>query len=161
FGAPSAQAMESARKSAASVLLIRFAATARSIPLLINARSVDHGGFAEADPESSMAASASTAARLAARSPMKGQTVAACRSLWALRHDFDALGLRRGAPPLALEHLAQGADRDLELVERRLARRQPLEPEARCEQGHQDPVLGVLAGEADQLVRDPGDHRQQ
>ena len=52
-------------------------------------------------------------------------------------------------------------DRDLELVERRLARRQPLQPEPRREQRHQDAVVGVLAGEADQLVGDPGDHRQQ
>ncbi len=57
--------------------------------------------------------------------------------------------------------LLQGANRDLDLVERGLARRQPLQPEAGCEQGHQDAVALVLAGVADQLVGEPGDHRQQ
>ena len=46
-------------------------------------------------------------------------------------HDLDPLGGRIRAA-FEREHLAQGADRDLELVERRLARRQPLQPEARA-----------------------------
>src|SRR5215210_9370158 len=78
-----------------------------------------------------------------------------------LSHDLDALRLRLGVALLEREHLPQGADRDLELVERRLARGQPLQPQPRREQRHQEAVLGVLPGEADQLVRDPGDHGQE
>ena len=64
-------------------------------------------------------------------------------------------------PALAEEHLLERTDRDLDLIERRLPRGQPLEPEAGREQRHQNRVLLVLAGKADQLVGEPGDHRQQ
>src|SRR3954469_5153388 len=66
-------------------------------------------------------------------------------------HDLDALGVGRGAPTLALENLAQSADRDLELIEGRLPRGQPLEPQAGRQERHQDAVAGVLAREPDQL----------
>ena len=49
-----------------------------------------------------------------------------------LGHDLDARGASGAVVRLERQHLAQRADRDLELVERRLARRQPLEPEARA-----------------------------
>src|SRR5207302_3616296 len=88
-------ALASSRNSAASVLSIRFSASARSIPLSINARSVNHGGLAEADPERSMAASASTAARPAARVPMKDQTLSLSECLQLttsmLREAFELL----------------------------------------------------------------------
>ena len=44
-----------------------------------------------------------------------------------LGHDLDALRTGR-AGRLEVDHLTQGSDRDLELVERGLARRQPLQP---------------------------------
>ena len=50
----------------------------------------------------------------------------------SLRHDLDARGRGRRRQLLAREHLAQGADRDLDLIERRLARRQPLQPQPRA-----------------------------
>src|SRR5262249_14556781 len=78
-----------------------------------------------------------------------------------LGHDLAALSLGGGAPPLALEHLAEGLDRDLELVERGLPRRQALQPEAGRQKRHENPAVRVLAGEADQLVGDARDHRQQ
>src|SRR5215207_11058356 len=77
-----------------------------------------------------------------------------------LGHYFD-LALLGFEATLALEDVLERADRDLELVERRLPGRQPLQPESRREQGHQYPVARVLAGEADQLVGDPGDHGQE
>ena len=46
----------------------------------------------------------------------------------ALSHDLD-LALGRVEAALALEDVLQRADRDFELVEGRLARREPLEPE--------------------------------
>ena len=58
------------------------------------------------------------------------------------------------SPALALQDLPQRANRNLELVERRLSRRQPLQPEPGREHRHQHPVLRVAAGETDQLVRD-------
>ena len=58
-------------------------------------------------------------------------------------HHLDSL-VRRSPAALELEHLAQRADRDLELVERRLARRQPLEPEAGREQRHRSRAVGCL-----------------
>src|SRR5262245_7548503 len=76
-----------------------------------------------------------------------------------LGHDFDAI--IRGTALLEMQDLAERADRDLELVEARLAGRQPLEPEARREDRHEDAVVLVLAGEADQLVREPCDQRQE
>ena len=45
----------------------------------------------------------------------------------------------RREPALGAQHLLQRPDRDLDLVERRLARRQPLQPEPRREQRHQRP----------------------
>src|SRR4029453_9967318 len=75
-------------------------------------------------------------------------------------HHFD-LALLGVETALAAKDLLQRADRDLELVEARLPRRQALEPEARRQQRHQDQVVAVPSGEADQLVGDAGDHRQQ
>lgn len=55
-------------------------------------------------------------------------------------HDFDALSTLWRRVGLPIEHLAQRADRNLELCERGLAGRQSLEPEPRREQRHQGPV---------------------
>src|SRR5713101_6449587 len=74
-------------------------------------------------------------------------------------HDFDALS-RWVALTFELQYLAQRTNRHLELLERRLPRRQPLQPEPGREDRHHDAVL-VLAGEADELVREAGDERQQ
>src|SRR5512133_292203 len=131
------------------------------MPCAIKAKSLTYGGFAAADPETSVADSASTAATPAALALMDVLDASDLQQFARLGHYFDALRLGRGAPPLALEHLAEGLDRDLELVERRLPRRQALQPEPGCQQRHQDPVVGVLSGEADQLVGDPRDHGQQ
>ena len=48
-----------------------------------------------------------------------------------LGHDLD-LALLGGDAALTAEHLLERTDRDFDLVERRLARRQPLQPEARA-----------------------------
>ena len=56
-----------------------------------------------------------------------------------LRHHLHST-VRGGQRPLALQHLTQCANRDLELVERRLARRQSLQPQPRREQDHQHAV---------------------
>ena len=73
----------------------------------------------------------------------------------------DSAAARLALGLLDAHDLLQRPDRDLDLVERRLPRRQPLQPQARREQRHQDAVALVLAGVADQLVGEPGDHRQQ
>src|SRR5436190_15875883 len=49
----------------------------------------------------------------------------------------------RAQAPFELQDLAERLDRHLELVERRLARRQALQPEAGREQRHQRAVTGV------------------
>src|SRR5262245_58882948 len=62
---------------------------------------------------------------------------------------------------LAPAHLLQRANRDLDLVERRLARGEALEPQTGRQQ-HAEHAAGlVLAGEADQLVGKSGDHREE
>src|ERR671939_1100005 len=113
------------------------------------------GGSEEPEPPSDAATATASAAALAR---MNGQTLALCRSLRdlftkcvrqpsrrrdrqpgccvLLGHDLHALGVGVGAS-FELQDLAQGADRDLELVEGRLARRQALEPQARCQERHQ------------------------
>src|SRR6202035_5049035 len=73
-------------------------------------------------------------------------------------HDLHAILSDTGS--FELQDLAQCANRYLELFEGRLARRQPLQPQPRREDRHHDAVL-VLAGEADELVREAGDERQQ
>ena len=75
-------------------------------------------------------------------------------------HDFDPALFRR-KPALHVEDLLERADRDFELVERGLPRRQALEPEARREEGHQHTVFGMPACKADQLVGEPSDERQE
>src|SRR5260221_3271089 len=77
-----------------------------------------------------------------------------------LSHYLDGRSVRRAAL-FEIQDYPQRADRDLELVERRLARRQALEPQTGREQRHQHTVALVLAGEPDQLVREPGDQRQE
>ena len=62
---------------------------------------------------------------------------------------------------LGVEDVAQRLDRHLDLVERRLARRERLEPEARSEQRADDRVLRVLPAEPDHLVGQARDHRQE
>ena len=78
----------------------------------------------------------------------------------AYGHDLD-LALLRRQPALEAEHPVERADRDLDLVERGGPGRQALEPEPRREDCAQDRVLRVLAGEADHLVGDAGDHGQE
>src|SRR4051812_35891499 len=73
-----------------------------------------------------------------------------------LRHYFDALRLGARAPFLELQNFPQRSNRDLELVERWLARRQPLQPHAGGKQHHQDAVVLMLAGETDELVGEAG-----
>src|SRR5438093_4932775 len=67
--------------------------------------------------------------RPAPRATLPSHVTVALRSIrgTALRHHFDATRVRRPSR-LELQHLAKRAYRDLELVERRLARRQPLQP---------------------------------
>src|SRR5437762_9097366 len=72
------------------------------------------------------------------------------RATKPLSHHFDA---SISSCAFEAEDLLQRPDRYLDLVERRLARRQSLQPQARGEHRHQHAVAGVLAGEADQLVR--------
>ena len=60
---------------------------------------------------------------------------------------------------LELIDALEGGDRHLDLIERGLARGQPLQPEPGREQCRQHATAPVLAGEADQLVGDPGDRR--
>ena len=60
-----------------------------------------------------------------------------------------------------MEDFLERTDRDFELVERRLPGRQPLKPETRREEGHEHPVLRVPACEADELVGEPRDDRQE
>ena len=56
----------------------------------------------------------------------------------------------------------KGLDRDLDLVVGTAGRVvQPLEPEARREEGHQHAVVLVVARIPDDLVRKPGDDRQE
>src|SRR6266487_4267273 len=76
-----------------------------------------------------------------------------------LRHHFDYARVRVFG--LEREDFLQRADRDLDLIERRLARREPLQPHPRRQQGHQDPVVLMFSRKADQLVGDACDHRQQ
>src|SRR5215207_10215545 len=77
-----------------------------------------------------------------------------------LRHYLD-LALLGGDPPLEAKHLLERADRDFDLVERRLTRRQALKPHARCEEAPEGGIRCVLPREADDLVGDPGDERQE
>ena len=58
---------------------------------------------------------------------------------------------------LELEHAAKGANGHLDLVVRRLARGQPLEPHSRREHRHQKAIVLVLAGVPDHLVGEAGD----
>ena len=71
-------------------------------------------------------------------------------------HDLD-LALLRSQPALEPEDLTERADRDLDLVERGLPRREALQPEPRREQCPERGVARVAAREADDLVGDPGD----
>ena len=75
-----------------------------------------------------------------------------------LRHYFD-LALLGGHPTLEAQDLTERADRDLDLVEARLAGRQALEPETRRQERAKKDVLRVLAGEADHLVGEARDER--
>ena len=60
-------------------------------------------------------------------------STSALRVVGHLRHHLHSSICRR-EPALAIQHFPQRADRHLELVERRLARRQALQPEPRREQ---------------------------
>src|SRR5207248_10252141 len=71
FGRTRAAPAAVARYSSATPASIRPAATARFSPRSIKAKSFVQGGFAEAEPERTTAASASTAATAAARGLMK------------------------------------------------------------------------------------------
>jgi hypothetical protein len=67
-----------------------------------------------------------------------------------LRHDFDATDAALGLRPLfRRQHVAEGVDRDLDLVERRLARRQRLQPQPWRQQLADDRVVRVPGAEAD------------
>src|SRR5436190_24128352 len=71
------------------------------------------------------------------------------------------LALVRVVGAFEREDFLERPDRYLDLVERRLPRREPLQPQARRQQRHQDAVALMLAGEADQLVGETGDDRQE
>src|SRR3954447_11521125 len=73
-------------------------------------------------------------------------------------HYLDACFGARVLHALLAHDLLERTDRDLDLLERRLARRQPLKPETGREQRHQHAIAGVPPREADQLVRDSRDH---
>ena len=75
-------------------------------------------------------------------------------------HDLDA-GHRRPSAPLGGQHALERADRDGDLVERRLARRQALQPEARREHGAHEREALEARGQPDDLVGDARDQRQQ
>src|SRR6266480_6385954 len=96
------------------------------------------------------------------RSPLRSPFVCSLFLLHArarLRHHFDLTGV--GIRGLEREDFLQRTDRDLDLIERRLARRQSLQPHPRREQRHQDPVVLMLARKADELVGDSCDHGEQ
>ena len=92
------------------------------------------------------------------RSPPRGR----CAASYAITSTRDSSSplLRRLAASLSSTRWSAWIETST-WSSRRLARRQPLQPEAGREQRHQHAVVLVLARVADQLVGEPGDDRQE
>ena len=77
-----------------------------------------------------------------ARPPRRGGAALARTATPSPQRGWRGPGLRS---LLGRQHPLQGVDRDLDLVERRLARRQALQPQARRQQRAHDRIRGVVA----------------